>query len=407
MKTIAIIACYDTKHQEIDFICSKIRSFGYQPLFIDVSTSPQFVANADISREDVASAAGVDWSLVEGAPKHELLDLMIKGSTTLLLKLFQEKKFDGVLSIGGLQNTMIGSAAMRALPIGIPKVMVSTVACGQRKFDLVVGTKDIMVIPAISDFGGMNIISETVHGNAVGAIAGMVQYAGKELPAHKGLLIGATMMGATDGVMRAVEKLQAKGVPVACFHSTGVGGKVMEELIEAGTVNYAMDLTLHEVVYEYFGEGFGYGADHRLESGIKKGIPMVVSPGGIEFICVWKNEFNEKDHLRKKMWHNAQLAHCKLTISEITDICLRIIARLNQAQKDKVVVLLPTKGFRTFAKEGEVLYDPAGDQVIIDLFAQKLRKDIPLKYVEASIIDPEFSAVAAEEMLRLIEEYEK
>lgn len=407
MKTIAIIACYDTKHQEIDFMYNRIKELGYQPCFIDVSTSARFQSNADITREEVAKYAGVEWSSIEGGLKHKLLEVMCRGSAALILSLYTAHKIDAVISIGGLQNTMIGSAAMRTLPIGIPKVMVSTVACGQRKFDLVVGTKDITVIPAISDFGGMNVISETVLGNAIGAIIGMLEYAGKELPQNAGVLVGATMMGATDGVIRAVEKLQAHGYSVACCHSTGVGGKVMEELIEKGTINCAMDLTLHEVVYEYFGKGFGYGANNRLESGIEKGIPMVVCPGGIEFICKWKNEFTEADHHRKMIWHNAELAHIKLSIREITDICDIIINRLNKADPNKVVVLMPTKGFRSFAKEGEPLYDPIGDQKIIDLFAEKLKKDIPQKYINASIIDPEFSNLAADEMIRMIQKYMK
>ncbi|MDR3590178.1 MAG: Tm-1-like ATP-binding domain-containing protein [Negativicutes bacterium] len=402
MKTVAIIACYDTKHQEIDFIYQRIKETGCRPLFIDVSTSAGFRSKADIPREEVAKAAGVEWSSVEGGPKHELLDVMARGCTALLLSLYQGKKVDGVISIGGLQNTMIGSTAMRALPIGVPKIMVSTVACGQRKFELVVGTKDITVIPAITDFGGMNIISDTVLGNAVGAMAGMLQYAGRELPASEGALVGATMMGATDKVIQAIEKVQKSGYPVACFHSTGVGGKVMEELIEKGTVTGVMDLTLHEVVYEYFGKGFGYGADHRLESGVKKGIPMVVCPGGVEFICKWKYEFTGDDHQRTRMWHNPDLAHIKLSIQEITDICNIIIDRLNKADPEKVVVLIPTKGFRTFAKKGEALYDPEGDRVITELFAKRLSKDIPVKYLDASIVDPEFSDLAANEMIRLI-----
>lgn len=407
MKTIAIIACYDTKHQEIDFIRKRIVECGCCSYFIDVSTSPGFRSTADMTREQVAEAAGVTWSAIEGGFKHELLDVMAKGSAEILLRLYREKLIDGVISIGGLQNTMIGSAAMRPLPIGVPKIMVSTVACGQRVFDLIVGSKDITVMPAISDFGGMNVVSETVLDNAVAAVVGMVQYAGKELTNRGDILIAATMMGATDGVIRAVEELQDNGYSVLCCHSTGIGGKVMEELIESNTVNFAMDLTLHEVVYEYFGKGFGFGAGKRLESGVKKGIPMLVTPGGIEFICKWKHEFTEDDHRRKMIWHNAQLAHIKLSTEEIMEICKKIVDRLNRSEPNKVVVLMPTKGFRTFAELGEPLYDPQGDKIIIDYFASNLREDIPIRYVDASIIDPAFCKVAAEEMMKLIKRYVK
>lgn len=405
MKTIAIVACYDTKHQEIDFIRQRLADLGCRSLLIDVSTSPGFQSSADISREQAAEAAGIAWSSIEGGQRHELLDTMAKGGAEVLLRLYQEKTIAGVISIGGLQNTVIGSAAMRALPIGVPKIMVSTVACGQRVFDMIVGSKDIIAMPAISDFGGMNIVSETVLSNAVAAMAGMVRYAGRELPKQGDVLIAASMMGATDGVTRAVKELQDNGYSVLCCHATGIGGKVMEELIENGTVRFAMDLTLHEVVYEYFGKGFGFGEVKRLESGVKTGIPMVVAPGGIEFICKWKHEFTQEDRHRKMIWHNAQLAHIKLSVKEITEICRIIVDRLNRSAPGKLVVVMPTKGFRTFAKLGEPLHDPHGDRAIIDYFASHLRKDIPIHWVDSAIIDPAFCKAAAREMMKLLNRY--
>lgn len=403
VKSIAVLACCDTKYPEIKFLCKMIRKAGFNAFVIDVSTSPGFSSPAEISREQVASEIGIVWSEVKGLLKHELLDIVSRGAAKLVPRLYREGLLDGIISIGGLQNTMVGSNAMRALPIGVPKVMVSTVATGQRTFDLIVGTKDITVIPAICDLSGMNIVSETVLGNAAGAVMGMLQYAGKELPKAKTEIIGTTLMGATnDGVFHAARYLEEKGYHVICFHSTGVGGKVMEELIAEGTITATMDLTLHEIVYEYFGSGFGFGTESRLKQGVDKGIPMMVCPGGIDFICQWKNELFPNIAERKMIWHNASLAHVKLTVKEVSDISRMIVSRLNESATGKVVVLMPRRGFRTFTKVGEPLHDPAVDQAIMNVFEQELRRDIPIKYVDANLIDDEFSRRAADEMSALL-----
>jgi uncharacterized protein (UPF0261 family) len=403
MKTIAILACCDTKYSEIGFLHDRIRKGGCRPLVIDVSTSPGFKSPGDISREAVASEIGVVWSDLKGRPKHELLETVRNGATAMIARLYREGAIDGIISIGGLQNTTVGASAMRALPIGVPKVMVSTVASGQRTFDLIVGTSDITVIPSICDFAGLNIISETVLGNAAGAILGMLEHAGQELPKVDTEIVGTTLMGATnDGVVQAVGHLEGMGRKVISFHSTGVGGKVMEELIAAGTITATMDMTLHEIVYEYFGGGFGAGTENRLVQGVEKGIPMLIVPGGIDFICQWKRELFPDIADRKMIWHNAMLAHVKLSVAEVTDISRMIVSRLNAARPGRVVVLFPKAGLRTFAKPGEPLHDPAVDQAIFTVFERELRKDIPLKSADYSIMDDEFSRLTAVEMDALL-----
>ncbi len=402
MKTIAVLACCDTKFAEIDFLRKKIIGAGCNAFIIDASTSPDFVSPAEITREQLAREIGVDWNELKGALKHELLEVVRRGATRLVARLYAEGRLDGIISVGGLQNTTVGASAMRELPIGVPKVMVSTVATGQRTFDLIVGTKDVTVMPSICDMSGMNVISEAVLGNAAGAVVGMLERAGKEIRKPGRIAVGTTLMGATnDSVINAVRCMEKMGNDVISFHSTGVGGKVMEELIESGVIGATMDMTLHEVVYEYFGSGFGFGTVNRLETGVRKGIPMVVCPGGIDFICQWKNELFPDVARRKMIWHNAALAHVKLNINEVTDISRMIVARLNKAD-GKVVVMLPTRGLRTFTNPGEALHDPAVDRAVVDVFRQELRNDIPLKLMEANFMDDAFSERVAEEMDALL-----
>jgi uncharacterized protein (UPF0261 family) len=403
MKTIVILACCDTKHFEVDFLRGRITQGGFGTLVIDASTSRGFSSVAEVPRERLAAEVGLVWSEIESRPKHELLDVVARGASEVATRLYREGRLHGIISVGGLQNTIVGSAAMMGLPIGVPKVIVSTVASGQRTFDTVVGDRDITVVPSICDMMGMNLISETVLGNAAGAIMGMLEHAGHELPKPQTPLIGTTLMGATnDGVVRAARRLEQKGHHIVAFHSTGVGGKVMEELIADATLSAALDLTLHEIVYEYFGAGFGFGASGRLTQGVRKGIPMVVCPGGIDFICQWKGQLFPDASARKMIWHNSALAHVKLTAQEAADISRIIVGRLNAAAPGKVVVVIPTRGLRTFAKEGQPLHDPVVDQAVFDVFEQGLRKDIPVRFVDAGFDDDAFSAAAADEMDALL-----
>ncbi len=403
MKTIVIVGSADTKASEINYVREGVSKRGFMPLVLDVSTSKDHKSKADYTREQIALEGGTDWKDTAGYEKHEKLTVMCEGLKVLTFKLYNHGKLDGIIALGGLQNTKMGSSAMLDLPIGIPKLIVSTIATGQRTFDRIVGSKDITVMPSPSDFTGVNSISKTVLNNAIAAIIGMVEYAGQEIPQSKKLRIGTTLMGATnDGIANAVEMMQQKGYEVISFHSTGTGGKVMEELIEADIINAVMDLTLHEVVYEYFGYGFGYGADARLVQGVKKGIPMLICPAGLDFMCQWSNALFDDIDKRKYNWHSPNLAHVKLKKNEAADITRIVVKRLNEAT-GKIVVVIPTKGLRSFSQPGEALYDPEVDQAITDVFVNELRDDIPIKYIHANLMDMAFSEFVVKEMITLLD----
>lgn len=406
MKTIALIGTYDTKNDELMFIKDKLEGEGVKSILIDVSTMPGYVSNADFTPAMVFAAANNDIEQVHKMKKYEMLHEAAVGAATLVNQLYQEGKIQGAMSIGGLQNSNIGCHAMQVLPVGIPKLMVSTVACGQRVFEPMSGTKDITIMPAVSDFTGVNVVSKAVLSNAVSALAGMLKNAGKTIEKKEG--IGVTFMGATnDGAVNAIEFLKQAGREVIAFHSTGTGGRSMEELIEQGIITATLDMTLHEVVYEHFGYGFGYGANNRLAMGVEKQIPMVICPGGVDFMCQWKWQLFDDIDSRVYNWHNETLAHVKLTPKEATDVSNIIIRRLNEA-KGPVVVIMPLQGFRSLSKKGQELYAPDVDQAIIDAFDRGLRKDIPIKYFDANFCDIEFSRFAADEMLNLLEDvYEK
>jgi uncharacterized protein (UPF0261 family) len=402
MGTIAVIACCDTKAAEIAFVSERIAKNGHRAFVIDVSTSADHISTAQVTREEVIASTGRLWGEFAGQSKDVLLAAIAEGAAVTTRRLQAEGAIDGILGLGGLQNTTIAAQAMQSLPIGFPKVIVSTVASGSRTFGPIVGTSDITVMPSITDLAGLNVISETVLINAAAAVSGMVRDGRRGVPRSDRPIVGTTLMGATnDGVVAAAELLEAAGQPVMCFHSTGVGGQVLEELISDGTISGAMDLTLHELVYEYFGGGFGAGTKDRLCAGVRAGIPMVVVPGGVDFICQWRESLFDDISERKMIWHNAQLAHVKLRVEEVTAIAKIIVERLNAAT-GPVKVLFPARGLRTFAQPGEPLHDPEVDNTILAVLQSGLRADIPLEVVDASIMDPEFSRIAADSMRELM-----
>lgn len=404
MATIAIIACCDTKYHEITFVKEKILAAGHQPLVLDISTGPNVTLRADVTREEVLRTGGYTWEDVHKLAKSDAISAMTESISKTIVKLFQEKKMDGVIGMGGLQNTVVCSAALRLLPIGFPKMICSTIASGYRYFDTVVGDKDIAVIPSIVDFAGMNPINEAVLGNTVSAMIGMVTYGGRLIDTKGEPYIATTLMGITnDTVMQASNQLSAMGKHVISFHSTGIGGKVMEDLIYDGVISAVMDLSLHEMTAEYFG-GYGYskGANNRLCAAAKAGIPALICPGGIDFACLRTDELFKDEEERGYVWHNKDLTHTRLYEHEILDITKTIAERVNQSA-GRTKVILPMGGLRTQSYPGEFFHKPETIQKMKAIFEENLRPEIQFEAYDLNFCDPEFADICAKEMAKLTE----
>lgn len=401
-KKVAIIASLDTKEAEVIFLKTMIEQLGCKTFIIDVGAKGSNNIAADIKADEVARAANREWDCIYSVPKHEMILGLLEGIAVLMPRLYEQGKFDAVLSIGGAQNTTIGVSAMKALPIGLPKVMVSTITSGQRTFDPFVGTKDITLMPSIVDISGINKLTGTILGNAAAAVVGMVKYAGVPLKFDEKLVIGATLMGVTNnGVVNAVKILEKSGYQILSFHSTGVGGRAMEEFIAQGKIGAVMDLSLHEITSEMFGKGFSTGANNRLEAACHAGIPQVVAPGGVDFIDFDARKLPEDINKRKYMFHNSNIAHIKLFKKEMEQVGEIIAGRLNKS-KGPVTVLIPMRGFRQTTLPGEALYDPEADAALIDVLHRSLRPGIKIVDIDANINDEIFSRRAAAEMLEII-----
>ena len=331
---------------------------------------------------------------------------MTKAVAVMTRNLYQEGKIQGILSAGGLQNTVMATSAMRALPIGFPKVMATTVACGKKTFDLVVGDKDIVVIPSICDFTGLNMVTRQIMANACACCAGMVKHAGTPLKKGNRLVVGITLMGITNtGACAAVDELERMGIETLGFHSTGVGGAIMEQMAADGLLDGILDLTTHEITQEYFKAGFSYGEDakYRLVKGVQHKVPLVICPGGLDFIDFDTKEFPPRMNERIYMYHNANTAHIKILPDEAEITTERVVERINRIDYP-VKLLLPTDGMRHNTRKGEELYCKEVDDIILGKLRAIKNPNVDIITVPGNIDTEEWGIQAARYMVQELKE---
>lgn len=406
MKTIAVIGSCDTKHHEVAFMRGQIEAQGLNALVVNVATGPDPSYNYDISREEVAAASGTPWEEMEQKAKGEKIAFMMEAAANYIEGLYIAGKIDGVVAAGGLQNTVMATNAMKRLPVGFPKVMATTVACGSKPFDLVVGDKDIVVIPSICDFTGLNMVTRQILANACACCAGMVKHAGEILKKGKKPVVGVTLMGITNtGACAAVEELTRLGVEAIGFHSTGVGGAIMEQMAADGLIDGILDLTVHELVPEYFKEkigkgGFSYGegAKDRLVKSVANRIPLVVSTGGLDFVDYATDDFPPRMDERVYMLHNATMAHIKILPEEAVEVADRMAERLMKIDYP-VKLLLPTDGMRHNTRAGEELYYEEVDDIILQKMRGIKNKNIEIITVPGNLDTAEWGTAAARHMV--------
>lgn len=397
MKTIAIIESCDTKYKEAKFIKDFIEAQDLKGLVINTATGPAESFHYDISREEIAESFGTPWSEMEPKSKGEKIDYMKDAVAAYVVKLYEEGKIDGIISVGGLQNTVMAANAMQQLPIGFPKVMATTVASGTRKFDLVVGDKDITVMPAICDFTGMNIVTRQVISNACACCVGMVKFAGNVLTKGDKPVVAVTLMGVTNnGAVGAVSELEKAGMEVIGFHATGVGGATMEDMAASGMVDGILDMTLHELTSEYFGGGFSYGpkASTRLVKSVDKKVPLVISLGGLDFVDFSTSELPDKMDERKYMLHNANTAHIKILPGEAEALGQIIAERLSKVTYP-IKLLIPMKGMRHNTEDGQELYSPETDSVLINTIINNVNENVEVILIPHNLDTEEFGVKAA------------
>ena len=341
-------------------------------------------------------AAGVDLAaLIARKDRGEAVATMAKGAPVVLAKLVAEGRVQGVISLGGGGGTAIGTAAMRALAIGFPKVMVSTLASGNTA--QCVGVKDIVMFPAVVDVAGINRISRQILTRAAGAICGMVESVPQ--PGEDKPIVVASMFGNTTDCVQAAKKIiEAAGYEVLVFHATGTGGRAMESLIESGLVAGVLDITTTEWADELVGGILGAGPT-RCEAAARHGVPAIVAPGCLDMVNFGAPETVPAKFAGRNFYaHNPQVTLMRTTPEECAELG-RILAEKVNLSTAPVTVLLPCKAISVISAPGQKFHDPAADATLFGALKTCLRKDIELVEMDCVINAPEFAKACAEKLL--------
>ena len=395
-KIVAIVGTLDTKGTEYKFLHDQIESNGVKTFIIDAGVfgNPDFIP--DISTVVIAEAAGTSLEKLRKADRGKSIEIICRGISKVVKKLYDEGKFHGIVSLGGTAGTTIGTTAMRSLPIGVPKLMVSTIASGNTK--PYVDTKDIVMMPSIVDISGINRLSSIIITNAASAISGMVKAKIPEIASEKPL-IGLTMFGVTTPcVTKAREVLEKEGYEALVFHATGIGGKTMEDLVRSDFIKGVLDVTTTELADELVG-GILTAGPNRLEAAGEKGIPQIVVPGAIDMVNFGPPETVPKEFEGRTFYqHNPTVTLMRTTNDENAELGEIIGSKLNKA-KGPVSVIIPKKGVSAYDVEGHPFYDPQADSVFIKSLKNTLNKEIDYIEMDNNINDEKFSNFIANKLL--------
>jgi uncharacterized protein (UPF0261 family) len=400
-KTVVMVGSLDTKGHEYAFVKRLIEAEGLDTLVIDFGVMGEPPFEPDITREAVAEAGGGDLAyLASGEHKDEAMQVMAAGLAVVVRMLYDEGKVDGILGMGGGGNTSIATSGMRVLPVGVPKVMVSTLGGGD--VSGYAGTRDITFMPSIVDVAGINSISRQIYANAAGAIAGMVKMeappAGEEKP-----LVTASMFGNTTAcVDRARRAMEEHGYEVLVFHATGIGGKTMEGLIADGYIVGSLDITTTELADEVCGGVLNAGPD-RCMAASRAGIPAVLVPGCVDMANFWAIDTVPERYKDRNLYQwNPNITLMRTNVEENIKMGQMIAAAANAAIAP-VAVLLPLKGVSQLDSPGGDFWDPDADRACYDAIKTNLKPGIPVIEMDYNINDAEFADKCAETLLGMLE----
>jgi len=403
MKTIAVAGTFDTKGAEFLYVKGLIEELGLKPFMIHTGVfTPAF--EPDVSNREVAAAAGYDIDAIVARKDRALAtEALSKGTEKLIPQLYAQGKFDGIISFGGSGGTSLATPAMRALPIGVPKVMVSTMASGN--VSQYVGTSDIVMMPSIVDVAGLNKISKTIFRNAVMAVAGMVSLGEKLKPeaAETKPLVAATMFGVTTPcVDQAKAYLEERGYEVLVFHATGTGGKTMEALIDAGFFAGVLDLTTTEWCDEVVGGVLAAGPA-RCEAAIRNKVPQVVSVGACDMVNFGPWETVPQQFTGRNLYkHNPTVTLMRTSTPENIEMGKRMAEKWNQADVD-MELLLPLKGVSMIDAEGQPFDGPEERAALYDTLKKNITNPhVKIVEMDNNINDKAFAEAAAQKLIDLM-----
>ncbi|MEX0649261.1 MAG: Tm-1-like ATP-binding domain-containing protein [Balneolaceae bacterium] len=397
-KRILLIGAFDTKGEEYAYVRDLIAERGHRTLLVDSGIFQSAALRPDIPSSKVAEAGGFSLEKMrEKGDRGKAVDAMITGVQKLVPKLYSDGEFDAVLALGGGAGTNIATAGMRELPVGVPKLMVSTHASSD--VSTYVDVKDITMMYPVADIAGLNPVTRRILSNAAGAICGMAEQ--HYVETEQKPLIAASMFGVTTPCVTEVRRLLEKaGYEVMAFHATGTGGRAMEALIEDDYFAGVADITTTEWCDEVAGGVLTAGPD-RLGAAGRKGIPQVVSCGALDMVnFLTPDTIPDKFKSRTFYKHNPTVTLMRTSPEECGEIGKRIAEKLNQSS-GPVVLMIPLKGVSAIDKKGEPFFDPKANNSLFDALHKHTNSSVKVLELDLHINDPEFAEAVAEELLQL------
>jgi uncharacterized protein (UPF0261 family) len=400
--TVVAIGTLDTKGAEYAFLRDRLIEHGADVILVDAGVQGEPATEADVSREEVARAAGADvGELAAAGDRGAAVETMARGAAAIVERLYEEGRLDGVVGMGGTGGTSLVTHAMQRLPVGVPKLMVSTVGSGDTR--PYVGAVDIAMMYSVVDIAGLNQISARIIGNAAAAIAGMASASIPE-PGETRPLIGASMFGVTTPcVTTARERLEELGYEVLVFHQTGTGGQSMEELVRAGFIVGVLDVTTTELCDELVG---GVLAAHpkRLEVAGAAGVPQVVSLGALDMVNFGpKDTVPERFRSRNLYVHNPSVTLMRTTPEECAELGRRVARKLSVAT-GPTALFVPLAGVSMIATEGQPFHDPEADEALFTAVREGLGSNVELHELDMDVNDPRFAVAMADRLHEMLEE---
>jgi uncharacterized protein (UPF0261 family) len=399
MATIAVLGTLDSKGAEHDYVAGLIRDRGHHSLLIDVGTGAPPTVTPDITREEIAAAADIDLAaIIHRRDRGECVTAMSRAAPVLLARLAAENRIHGVVALGGGGGTAIATAAMRALPIGFPKLMVTTMAAGN--IAPYIGTKDIVIMPSIADIAGLNRLSRLILTRAAGAICGMVEV-NAPAPSSQRPLVVASMFGNTTAcIQEATKSLEAAGYEVLVFAATGSGGRAMESLIESGIVSGVLDITTTEWADELVGGVLRAGPD-RLDAAARAAVPAVIAPGCLDMVNFGEPASISTEYKDRRFYaHNPQVTLMRTTPQECTELG-RIIGEKISRYPAPSTLMIPLRAISVISAAGQPFHDPAADLALFDSLRQHC--SLPVCELDEEINSPAFARACAAKLIEMME----
>jgi uncharacterized protein (UPF0261 family) len=399
-KPVVIAGALDTKGEEFKFVRDLIQERGLETIVVDfgVLGEPTFIP--DISADTVARAAGATLDeLRNSKDKTRSMRVMAEGLSKVVIDLFEQGRLGGMLGMAGSGGTSIATNAMRSLPLGVPKLMVSTIASGD--ISPYVATKDITMMPSVVDVSGLNSFSRKIYANAAAAITGMVSVDLPEVTDEKPLITTSMFGNTTQAIDQARNLLEGKGYEVLVFHATGAGGRTMESLIEAGFITANLDLTTTELADEVCGGVLSAGQD-RLLAAARTGVPTVLVPGCVDMANFWGIDTVPEKYKDRQLYEwNPNVTLMRTNIKENQAIGEMIAKAANQST-GPVAVMIPLKGVSQLDSQGSAFWHPEANQACFNAIKDNLKPGILIIEMDLNINDPTFAEKAVEVLLDML-----